>query len=154
MKTLVLYKTKYGSTGQYAKWTAEELRADLADIGNFDINRLKEYDTIIIGSPTYMGQIQLKPFLEKNWETLKDRHVYLFTVGMFPSEASASKKSYEMIPEHIRNQIGYAKIFGRIDMEKLKLGEKLIAKMAKARTADKVKKSSIDPIIEWVNNLD
>ena len=52
MNILILYKTKYGSSEQYAKWIAEEVKADISDVESFDINRLDSYDTIIIGSPT------------------------------------------------------------------------------------------------------
>lgn len=153
MKLLILYKTKYGSTEQYAKWIAEEVDADISDIESFNINSLDNYEAIIIGSPTYMGQIQMKDFLEQNWEVLKNKNIYLFNVGMFPWEHPDSKKSFEMIPEHIRDKIGFSKIPGKLDTSKLSLSEKLIARLAKAKPEDKVSRDNITPVVKWVKEL-
>jgi len=148
-KILILYLTKYGSTEQYAKWIAEGVRADLYKIEDFDTARFDQYNAIIIGSPTYMGKIQIKNFLEKNWDALKTKSVFLFNTGLFPGESPESKKSFEMIPSHIRDHIEYIKIPGKIDMKKLKFTEKMIAKMVKTDTSDKVSKAKIVPIIDW-----
>ena len=153
MNILILYKTKYGSTGQYAKWIAEEVKADISDVESFDINRLDSYGAIIIGSPTYMGNIQMKDFLEQHWEILKHKNIYLFTVGMFPWESPESKKSFEMIPEYIRDKIGFSKLPGRLDAGKLSLSEKLIVKLTKAQPEDKVHRDNIAPIVKWVKEL-
>lgn len=153
MKLLVLYKTKYDSTEQYAKWIAEEVNADISDVESFNVNSLDDYDTIIIGSPTYMGQIKMKDFLEQNWEILKNKNIYLFNVGMFPWEHPDSKKSFEMIPEYIRDKIGFSKLTGRIDTSKLKTSEKLIVKITKAKPEDNVSRDNIAPIVKWVKEL-
>jgi flavodoxin len=34
-KTVVIYKTKYGSAKQYAQWIAEELKCDLFEQSSF-----------------------------------------------------------------------------------------------------------------------
>jgi len=38
MKILILYKTKNGSTGQYARWIAEEMNADISNIKSSNID--------------------------------------------------------------------------------------------------------------------
>jgi len=149
IKVLILYRTKYGSTEQYAKWIAEEVRADLVKIEDFDTARFDQYGAIITGSPTYMGKIQIKDFLEKNWDALKTKPVFLFNIGLFPGESPESKKSFEMIPAHIRDHIKYMKLPGKIDMKKLKFTEKVIARMVKTDIPDTVSKDQIDPIIDW-----
>ena len=149
IKILVLYRTKYGSTELYAKWIAEEVKADLVKIEDFDTARFDQYSTIIIGSPTYMGKIQIKDFLEKNWDALKTKSVFLFNTGLFPEESPESKKSFELIPTHIRDHIEYIKLPGKIDKKKLKFTEKMIAKLVKTDTPDRVSKDRIAPIIDW-----
>jgi len=149
IKILILYHTKYGSTEQYAKWIAEEVQADLVKIEEFDAARFDQYSAIIIGSPTYMGKIQIKDFLEKNWNTLKTKPMFLFNTGLFPGDSPESKKSFEMIPAHIRDHIEYIKLPGRIDKKKLKFTEKVITRMVKTETPNKVSKDQIAPIIDW-----
>ncbi len=150
LKILILYRTKYGSTEQYARWIAEEVQADLVKIKDFDTALFDQYSAIIIGSPTYMGKIQIKDFLEKNWNTLKAKPVFLFNTGLFPGDSPESKKSYEMIPAHIRDHIEYIKLPGKIDMKKLKFTEKMIAKMVKTDNPEIVSKDQIVPIVDWV----
>ena len=149
LKILILYRTKYGSTEQYARWIAEEIRADLVKIEDFDTARFDLYSTIIIGSPTYMGKIQTKDFLEKNWDALKTKPVFLFNTGLFPKESPESKKSFEMIPAHIRDRIEYIKLPGQIDRKKLKFTEKMIARIVKTDISDKFSKDQIVPIVDW-----
>ena len=149
IKILVLYRTKYGSTELYAKWIAEEVKADLVKIEDFDTARFDQYSTIIIGSPTYMGKIQIKDFLEKNWDALKTKSVFLFNTGLFPEESPESKKSFELIPTHIRDHIEYIKLPGKIDKKKLKFTEKMVAKLVKTDIPDRVSNDRIAPIIDW-----
>jgi len=153
MKLLILYKTKHGSTEQYAQWIAEEVNAEKSDVESFNKDKLDKYDAIIIGSPTYMGQIQMKDFLEQNWEVLKNKNIYLFNVGMFPLEHPDSQKSFEMIPEPIRDKIEFSKLPGRLDTKKLNLFEKLIAKTVKAKSEEYISRDNIAPIVKWVKKL-
>ena len=148
-KILILYRTKYGNTEQYARWIAEDVQADLVKIEDFDTARFDQYNAIIIGSPTYMGKIQTRDFLEKNWNILQTKQVFLFNTGLFPEESPESKKSFELIPAHIREHIEYIKLPGMIDMKKLKFTEKLIARLVKTNNPEKINKDQIAPIIDW-----
>ena len=129
------------------------MNADISDVESFNVNSLDDYDTIIIGSPTYMGQIKMKDFLKQNWEILKNKIIHLFNVGMFPWEHPDSKKSFEMIPEYIRDKIGFSKLPGGLDTSKLSLSEKLIVKIARAKPENKVNRDNIAPIVKWVKEL-
>ena len=42
MKTIVIYKTKYGSTRTYAEWIAEELGCDAVDAKSVKASDLAE----------------------------------------------------------------------------------------------------------------
>jgi menaquinone-dependent protoporphyrinogen IX oxidase len=153
MKLLILYKTKHGSTEQYAQWIAEEVNAEISDVEKFNKDNLDNYDAIIIGSPTYMGQIQMKDFIEQNWEVLKNKNIYLFNVGMFPWEHPDSQKSFEMIPEPIRDKIEFSKLPGHLDTKKLNLFEKVIAKTVKARSEENISRDNIAPIVKWAKKM-
>lgn len=159
MKKLILYKTKYGSTKQYALWIKEEIgESDIENLDDFDAKKLDSFDVIIIGSSTYMGRVSAKGFLEKNWHLLKNKKVFLFTVGVVPFESSEGKRSYEMISEEVRNGIaGHKKLPGSVKMDQLNFFEKLVANMKKGdKDKDeegKIDKQAIAPIVNWVRSL-
>lgn len=64
MKTIVLYKSKYGNTLQYAQWISESLNCELRDFKDFKKREIKNYQNIIFGSGVYMGKLnQIKKVL-------------------------------------------------------------------------------------------
>lgn len=82
MKTVVIYQSKYGFTKIYAKWIAEDLGAELAEAKQISISNLQEYNTIIYGGGLYAGGVSGLSLLTKNFERLKNKKLYVFTVGV------------------------------------------------------------------------
>ena len=80
-KTAVLYRSKYGSTGQYAKWIAEETGADLFRIPHVSVRDLARYDTIIVGGGLYAGGMLGASFLKRNFAAIADKRIIVFSVG-------------------------------------------------------------------------
>ena len=56
-KILVLYKSKTGFSERYARWIAEDLQCDLANLAEFKKDSLLQYGLIIYGAGVYAGQI-------------------------------------------------------------------------------------------------
>lgn len=57
MNGIVLYKSKYGHTKQYATWIADALNFELKELASFKKSDIKKYDKIIYGSGVYMGKM-------------------------------------------------------------------------------------------------
>ena len=53
MKTIVIYKTKYGSAKTYAQWIGEELSCKTVDARDITVQELEAYDNIIYGGGLY-----------------------------------------------------------------------------------------------------
>ena len=75
MKSIIVYKGKYGATKQYAEWLGEELNlpvlsAELADEGQLALS-----DFYIIGSSVYIGKLQIRKWLKKNLSVLKNKKI-------------------------------------------------------------------------------
>lgn len=127
MKIIILFLTKSGSTREYAEYLHQNiLGSNIADISEFDTKQLLDYDKVIIGSPTFAGNIQAIPFLIKNWAELQTKQIYFFSVGLMPPESEASKSSYEKIPAEIREHIQYVKLPGRAKMQSLNFFERFL----------------------------
>jgi menaquinone-dependent protoporphyrinogen IX oxidase len=71
MKGLVIYKGKYGATKQYAMWIAQELQLPVASADRFPADELPKYDYFILGSSVYIGKLEIKDWLKKNFKVLQ-----------------------------------------------------------------------------------
>lgn len=95
MKTLILYKSKYGTT----KKVAERLHAKKENSEVFNILDFKgnvdEFDLVYLGCSTYMGRMHktFKQFIQKNKKVLLSKKVKVFIVGTGP-------ESFEEIVKH------------------------------------------------------
>ena len=118
MKNIVLYKSKYGNTYQYASWIAEELNWEIRDFSKFKKSEIKNYQNIIFGSGVYMGKMnKLKKAL--NW--FEDQPIIIY--------ACAGNNNVEKDIEHIKKtnftdqQLAFHKFFylpGGVDFTKIK----------------------------------
>lgn len=85
MKPIVLYRSKYGSTKNYAQWIADELSCEAIDAKGFDASLLKDYDTIIYGGGLYAEIIAGVSLITKNIEKLSGKKLIVFTTGLTPT---------------------------------------------------------------------
>ena len=153
MKTVILYKTKNGSTKEYADFLKSQSKdSEICDIDDFNMSLINSFDKVIIGSATYGGQIIALNFLTKNWERLKEKEVFLFTVGMMDPKSKSSMTSYETIPQNIRNNIKYIKVPGRLNEDRLSFIQKLMVKVIKAPLVDKVDFRKIEPVLNFIKH--
>lgn len=86
MSTIVIYKSKYGSTKQYAEWIAESLDCELKEYKSVKADDLLKYDTIIYGGGLYAEIIAGVSLITKNFEKLKDKRLIVYTTGITPPE--------------------------------------------------------------------
>ncbi len=86
MSTIVIYKSKYGSTKQYAEWIAEELSCEVKEAKSVKADDLTNYDTIIYGGGLYAEIIAGVSLITKNIEKLKDKKLIVYTTGITPPE--------------------------------------------------------------------
>jgi len=125
-KIVVIYKSKYGSTKRYAQWIAEETKSDIFESSEIGINKLMEYDIIIYGGGLYASGISGVSIITKNFESLKDKKIIVFTVGL----ASTDRKEVfspiieKNFSEEMRDNINFYHLRGGIDYKKLSLVHK------------------------------
>lgn len=81
MMNIVLYRSKYGHTMQYAKWIGEALNADVKPINKFRRKELSKYDTVIFGTGVYVGKMS---GLKKALKMLKNKPSVIFACGGNP----------------------------------------------------------------------
>ena len=133
-KTLVVYKTKYGSTKSYAQWIAEDLGCNFVDAKDIKIDELLQYDTIIYGGGLYAEIINGVSLITKNIEKLKDKKIIVYTTGITPLDVRAYYDG-EVIEKNFKNGVPEnVKIFnflGKMKMEELTLVHRAALKSLK-----------------------
>ncbi len=84
MNSIVVYKSKYGSTRAYAEWIAEELGCDAVDAKSISADELLQYDAIVYGGGLYAEVIAGVRLITKNFKKLSDKKIAVFTTGITP----------------------------------------------------------------------
>ena len=133
-KTVVIYKSKYGSAKRYAEWIAEETKADLFDASNIKADKLTEYDTIIYGGSLYaVGILGLK-LIKDNFEKLNDKKIVIFSVGA-SSETQAAHDAVvkNNFTDEMMAKIHFFMLRGAFDFNKLNTGDKMLMGLMKMR---------------------
>ena len=109
MSAIVIYKTKYGSTKDYAEWIAEELGCESVDAKNVKIDDIIGYDTIIYGGGLYAEVINGVSLITRNIERLRDKKIVIFTTGITPPDVreyyddEVIKKNFKNgVPENVK----------------------------------------------------
>ena len=85
---------------------------------------------------TYAGWISLSSYLKKHWQVLQEGEVILVVIGVAPMDVNWSIRSYNKIPEYIRQRIKYFKLPAKVD----------------SRDVDKARKEYLAPVIEYIKS--
>ena len=164
MKGLVIYKGKYGATRQYAMWVGHELQLPVASADRFPVDELPKYDYFILGSSVYIGQLEIKSWLKKNFKVMQNKKIFFFQVAASPTEQIEKRESYNKasLPAEILQKIRFYYLPGRMIMRNLSAWDRFMLKMGAKLTKDPddkknmltdfdhVKKENTFPIIEAV----
>ena len=78
---LVLFRSYYGSTLQYAQWLAQSLSCPCFDVRKVPKSSLIHHDPIVFGGGLYAGKMAGASALLREEALLLDKHLVVFTVG-------------------------------------------------------------------------
>ncbi len=131
MKTIVVYKSKYGYTKRYAEWIAEELSCDIKE--NAAFSDISGYDMIICGGGCYAGTINGSKLITKNLARLSGKKLILFAVG---SSSGADKDIIPFWEKNLtveqRQAVAHFYLRGGFDDSRLGSADKLLTNMLKS----------------------
>ena len=81
-RTVVIYKSKHGSTRQYAEWIGEELDCPVIEDKDFSKRDFEKYDNVIFGGCVQAGGILGFDLIKKNMRRLQNKKIVTFAVGL------------------------------------------------------------------------
>lgn len=147
IKVLVVYATKYGATGEIAQKIGDVLRQSDLQVAVLPADRVGDvtpYHAVILGSGVYAGHWlkEAATFLEANEAALATRPVWLFSSGPTGGGDPVELMHGWRFPEGLQpiaDRIAprdIACFSGKIDLDRLHLGDKLIIKAVRAQTGD------------------
>lgn len=157
MNPIVLYRSKYGSTKNYAQWIAEELSCKAQDAKGISIDTLKEYDTIIYGGGLYAEIISGVSLITKNIDQFKNKKLIVFTTGITPTDC---RQYYDgMVLEKnfkgdIKDKIKVFNFPGKMLMSELSLVHKTALKSLKAIMSKKENPSEMEKLLIDLCDID
>lgn len=132
MQDLIIYRSKYGATKEYADWVGEALKTEPTPVSAVKPEMLVYADRIIIGTPVYLGRMLMRNWIAQNQRYLLDKPVYLFVVCGTP--ASASEKTTKIIkdnlPPSVQDKFRIYFLPGRVMPQKLSWIDRVLIRMA------------------------
>ena len=150
MKTIVIYRSKYGSTKKYGQWIANELGCDLFDAKDINIEDLKEYETIIYGGGLYAEVIAGVSLITKNIDMLKDKKLIVYTTGITPTDC---REYYDemVVPKNFKGDLKEKiKVFnfpGKMVLKELSLVHRTAIKTLKKIMAGKENPTDMEKML-------
>lgn len=105
MKTIVIYKSKYGSSKQYALWIADALQCKADDVKDVRFNELISYDAVIYVGGLYASGVNGFKRFAKHLDVLRGKKLLLCMVGSTNPAEQAKYQEFFMnnVPEQYRD---------------------------------------------------
>lgn len=150
MNAIVLYKSKYGSTKQYAEWIANELGCDVKDAKGIKINDILDYDTIIYGGGLYAEIINGVSVITKNIEKLDGKKIAIFSTGITPIDCREYYDKLVVEKNFTEEMLKKLKVFnflGRMVIDELSLPHKAAIKTLKKIMSSKENPSEMELLL-------
>lgn len=164
--TIVVYKSKYGATEQYAAWLKEELNCVTVMTKQFSADIAKDYDTIIFAGGIYGGTVNGLKVLKKYGEELKNKRVIILGVGasVYDEKGVSDLKALNLKDTAVKAEMFCVQ--GELALSKMKFFARFICKFLQKMKAkengdyesigkdvDMKNKESLTPLIEYVKNI-
>lgn len=137
-RTVVIYKSKYGSARCYAEWIAEEVQADLFERSKVALQELLQYDTVVYGGSLYATGILGISLIKRNFDKLEHKKVIVFSVGASPAHPKAINdvKNHNFTKE-MKEKVHFFHLRGGFDYEKLSPLDKFLMYLLKKKLEHK-----------------
>ncbi len=125
--SLVIYKSKYGTTKQYALWIAQELDANAKNCDNITIKDLEGYDKIIFMGSLNNMHVRGITFITDYLSEIKAKEIFIIGVGVCDCNKDDIKSIIEKtLNKNNKNKLKYLYLKGALDPSNLHLKDKTL----------------------------
>ena len=146
MSGIIVYRSSYGSTREYAQWIHEETKFPLFDPQDSTIPW--NTDVVVIGCPIIANKPSLLGWMQKNWSKLRGKRVVLFTTsGADPAAAPVEDWIRESLPQEMKDHVQIFPLAGRFRFSELSGGHKAMLRIgAVVLRSEEIKNQIKNPV--------
>ncbi len=122
--TVVIYRSKYGATKNYAQWIAEELGCECVEAKYFSARDFSKYETVIYGAGLYGNSIAGISLLTKNMDLLEGKKIIVFSTAVTPPDCREYYDGMVLdrsIPMELRGEIKVYNFLGKMILKEMSL---------------------------------
>ena len=164
MRGAIFYATKYGSTGQYARWIAEATGLPVFDIDATDAEP-SDYEFLVLGSPIIYHKLLFDRWLRRNGNTIESRPTILFSVSGAGAGAKLDGWLAQSMPASTLTHVKHFALLGRQNPKELTLYDRIMLIIGGLKNPDRkaareemhgfefMDKASIGPIVERIRQF-
>jgi len=149
MNGIIIYKSRYGSTRQYAEWVREATGFALYEVRQAPRD-LRAYDTVVIGSSVFAGHVALAKWIVAHWPALQGKRVVLMLVNVTADPEEVAKFVPQSLPPEIASQLKVFPVGGRYQLERMSFLDRTMIKMVASLEKQPEKKQELLIERDWV----
>lgn len=140
---VVVFKSRYGATQQYAEWIRKELHIPMIDPERLDDRVLAVCDFVVIGTPVYRGKMLIADWLRENQERLRGTRLFFFIVcSHFADREQQMRMIRDNIPGGMLASCDAWFLAGRVIVAGLSEADALYLDLADLPEEDRVKRDA------------
>lgn len=164
MDGVVLYATKYGSTGEYADWIGQASGLPVFDVRKEDVDP-DEYDFLILATPVIYYKLLITDWVQQNLSKLDGKPIIMVTVSGAPPGPKLDAWLGDSLPREFASKVTHIALRGRQNPKELSWYDRLmliiaawwnpdpVASEEELRGFDYMDKKSIGPVVTLANEL-
>lgn len=164
MNGAIFFSSKYGSTGEYAKWIGEATGLPVFNTKDKEAN-LSEYDFLVLGCPIMYYKLYNRKWMNANLASIVNKPIIFFTVSGAGAGPKLDDWFVSSIPKRLISTTTHIALRGRQIPKELTWYDRIMLIIAGLKNPDPVArneelkgfdymdKSSIEPIIELVEQF-
>lgn len=162
MKGIVIYKSKYGSTKQYAQWLAEDTGFGLYPLTACPKN-LDGFDVIVLAGSIHAGFVSIREYTAEIWPSIKDKKVLVILTSGASNREVIRKVVEDSFSSTILNSIKVFPVGGRYVFNRMSFIDRNIIKMVAffskhqetkegmLTEKDDVKRENLKEVLDYLN---
>ena len=164
MNGAIFYATRYGSTGDYARWIAEATGLPAHDIDG-SVTALEDYDFLVLGSPVIYHKLLFSDWVSRHLDVIMQRPVILFTVAGAPAGKKLDGWIAASLPQPLIDHARHFALRGRQNPKDLTWFDRIMLIIGGLKNRDKqaareelhgfdyMDRDSIQPVVDFIETL-